>query len=728
MESKSSPVWSLADKQAFYAGLDHVLEDSDHEPDTGRLKSARLLTDGRKARSGTAKSTTAGGSLAKSTSETNLSKDPLRSFQQARHDRPKASSHKAPPSLSKSATVDGPAASVMLPRPAPPTSIPTMKRSGKRKRDSTIDLVPEAQQIFKGMHFYFFPNDDKNPVKSLRIMKALEYGATWQKDWNEFVTHAIVDSQFEYNLVLKYLKMEKMPKGVAVVTSNYPLECITFQTIIDWRAERFRVKGYTSPDDLAPPKVAPHSEEQPRSLELKPAGPAVMTRPPRSPKTTDEAASSQFSLAEIQASPTKGAEDDARPDFTNTAVTIASNAEFDAAIKQVRELRHLGLEDDVEWDSRPSTATGPDTDDEASVTAYKNADRKPKNAPGPWQGKFQCMQKHTGEASTNANAATIAILQQMADYYGQMGDEWRIRAYRKAITTLRNHPTKVWTKQQALALPEIGERLAEKIEEITYTNRLRRLDNAKAEPTDQAMQTFMGIYGVGFAKADEWVAAGFRSLDELAEKATLTENQRIGLEHYEDFNSRIPRAEVEQHGNVVRKALQKIDPALEVVVGGSYRRGSPTSGDIDCLITRPGSSSEQLRTVVLDKLVPALIRSGFLVASLASTSKDDGSRWLGASCLPGSKTWRRLDLLLVPEDELGAALIYWTGNDIFNRSLRLLASKMGMRLNQKGLYNKVMRRRGREQISEGTLVEGRSEKRIFEILGVPWRPPEHRIC
>lgn len=67
------------------------------------------------------------------------------------------------------------------------------------------------------------------------------------------------------------------------------------------------------------------------------------------------------------------------------------------------------------------------------------------------------------------------------------------------------------------------------------------------------------------------------------------------------------------------------------------------------------------------------------------------------------------------------------GNDIFNRSLRLLASTKGFRLNQRGLYKDVMRGKGREKITEGTLVESMDERKIFAALGVPWRPPEHRI-
>jgi DNA polymerase IV len=127
-------------------------------------------------------------------------------------------------------------------------------------------------------------------------------------------------------------------------------------------------------------------------------------------------------------------------------------------------------------------------------------------------------------------------------------------------------------------------------------------------------------------------------------------------------------------------------------------------------------------------VVPILFQKGFLQASLAINSRDSGSKWHGASALPDNQTWRRIDLLFVPGDEFGAALLYFTGNDIFNRSMRLLARKKNMCLNQHGLYKDVMRGSNQVKISRGSLVEGRDEKRIFEILQVPWRPPEHRIC
>lgn len=503
--------------------------------------------------------------------------------------------------------------------------------------------------------------------------------------------------------------------------------------LLDPKQPQYKVKGYlgnaisaNEVNDSRP--VSAHSDV---SLKLKPAGKDVMARLPETPAPTEDPSRSL---------PRKDEPDNRiSPTTAPSIVPLApekpheeafSTEEFNEAIRRAKELQHVPLDHEDEPASRPTSSEGPDTDDEDHQAPFQFLKKK-KNKFARLLSKaekFQCMQKHTADDGKGPNAATVAILQQMADYYGQMGDEWRVRAYRKAMATLRTHPTKVCTKEEAQQLPYVGERLAAKIEEIVYTNRLRRLDNACAEPTDEVLQNFMKIYGVGFSQASKWVGQGYKSIEELLEKASLNDNQKIGITHYDDFNSRIPRAEVEKHGETVRQALLKMDPAFQIIVGGSYRRGAETSGDIDCIITRPDTGTDHIRNVVCDQLVPELFAKGFLTAALAVTSQNDGTKWHGASCLPGSGTWRRIDFLLVPWDEMGAALIYFTGNDIFNRSLRLLASTKGMTLNQRGLYRDVMRGKGREKLTEGTLVEGRDEKRIFEVLGVPWRPPEHRIC
>lgn len=581
--------------------------------------------------------------------------------------------------------------------------------------------VPEEQQIFKGLQFYFFPNTDTNPARKLRIGKSLEFGATWQKNFAETVSHIIIDKAMDFALLMKFLKLDSLPSSIVVVSESYPADCISFRTLLDPKLPQFKVKGYES--KAAAPAQATSASV---SLELKPAGKSVMAR---QPETQSSKKTASTPPQDDSSDDDQGLEMPAPRPIPKGTPAPGTSSEFEIAMKQARDLQDIPLDDEA--DSRPTSSSGADTVELTSETKKKGK--------LSYQDKFQCMKAHDGLNTNNANAATIAILDQMSHYYDRIGDDWRTRAYRKAIATLRNHPTKVCTKKEALALPQIGERLAMKIEEIVFTNRLRRLDNTKTDVNDQILQTFMGIYGVGFAQASKWVDAGFTTLDELAAKADLTANQRIGIAHYEDFNSCIPRDEVEQLGAVVTKTLLRKDASFTVIVGGSYRRGAATSGDIDCIITHknPNTDGAYIRQIVLDRLVPKLFAKDFLVAELAATSRDDGSKWHGACHLPTTTSnpkapstapWRRIDLLLVPPAELGAALIYFTGNDIFNRSLRLLASTKGMRLNQRGLYRDIIRGKGREKLTEGTLVEGRDERRIFEILGVPWREAHERNC
>ncbi|KAJ9647756.1 hypothetical protein H2199_001530 [Coniosporium tulheliwenetii] len=594
------------------------------------------------------------------------------------------------------------------------------RAAGKRKRVGTIQMVPEDQQMFKDLAFYFFPNNDTHPARRMRITKALQYGALWIKDWAEGITHVIADNSMNFPQLLKYLKIDTLPSGVIAVNEIYPADCIAFRTRLDPHQARYHVNGF-KPPTTAPEVVPPSVPSTQSSLPLKPAKRDVVAREPQTPSKTSESSNPPSQDAIV-----------ARRrlvERNTTAVVPATNRYHDEladAINEAKALEDLPLDsDDESADSRSGSSSANDSGDEKPVKLLKQSSKAIFQS---WQSNFQCMHENTGKAPTNnPNARTIEVLEQMCKYYDQMQDHWRTIAYRKAISSLRTHPTRITTADEASRLPFIGARLAAKIEEIIITDRLRRLDAAlAADPADAALQLFLRIYGVGFTQASRWVGQGFRTLsDLLANNAKLSASQRIGVEHYDDFNARIPRAEVAQHGRVVRAALQRLDPAVEVIVGDH-------SGDIDLVITHATAGLPYLRTVVFETLVPQLTARGFLKAALATSHRNDGggTKWHGASCLPppSPQVWRRIDFLLVPPDELGAALIYFTGNDIFNRSIRLLASRKGMRLNQRGLWRDVGRGPGRSKTAGGTLVEGRSERRIFEVLGVPWRMPEQRIC
>ncbi|KAL8776068.1 MAG: hypothetical protein Q9194_003387, partial [Teloschistes cf. exilis] len=363
---------------------------------------------------------------------------------------------------------------------------------------------------------------------------------------------------------------------------------------------------------------------------------------------------------------------------------------------------------------RDDSSENDSSEDERTKRARKKGPTAP---PGSktWQDKFSCISKNTStdkDSNSDPNARTISILQQMSDYYSRTQDHWRTIAYRKAVSALKCQTHKIASKEEALTIPGIGTRLADKIEEIVYTDRLRRLENTSFDASDRALQLFLQIYGVGLAQASQWIQQGHRTLADLTAKATLTKNQKVGIDRFHDFNARIPREEVERHAKIVSDAFAKEDPAMEVIVGGSYRRGAKDSGDVDFIITKPNCSLETLQVIVFQTVIPKLFAENYLKCTLASASASSshshhkyaesgggGSKWHGAAALPSSPLstgkaralWRRIDFLLVPYEERGAALIYFTGNDIFNRSIRLLARKKGMRLNQHGLWRDVLR-------------------------------------
>ena len=633
--------------------------------------------------------------------------------------------------------------------------VPRELKNGKKvKIANDIKLYPPHRQLFKDKIVYFYPNDDISMARRTRIHKVIQLGAAWVTAWRTDITHIILDdATYTCKQLLQHLNRTYVPERIVLVIFDpYVPQCIQFGKLQDPNAQRFIIKD-------APPRINPNeiteSSQIPAvsqtSLRIKPSRQRIAAQDSQQTDLhSDPKVASVASTFPVPEAVSKVFEDTvldsfimAYPAQTKVPEPNAAGDAFTQVIQEARALAHLPLDGDEDAESPAVSAVG-DVEDSGtdegppvkpprlskppSIISKASVlrDRKNFNV-----DNFQCMDPGAnGYNSQNPNARTIKILEEMCKHYDQMQDHWRTLSYRKCINTLKKQTIKITTAKQAAALPFVGARLADKIEEIVLTDRLRRLDSTREDSLDKVLCLFLGVYGAGLSQVNKWLQAGYRTLADLQSKAKLTPGQKVGLEHYDDFNSRIPRAEVEAHGAIVIAALRAINPKFQATVMGSYRRGANDSGDIDMMITCPETTLAALRTTVCEVLVPHLFKTGFLKASLATSRSNDpaGSKWHGASCLPTSAVWRRMDLLLVPEEEMGAALIYFTGNDIFNRSMRLLARKKGMRLNQRGLYKDVKRGARGEKLNEGGLVEGRSEKKIFEALGVPWREPHERIC
>ncbi|KAK2626562.1 hypothetical protein QTJ16_003737 [Diplocarpon rosae] len=610
-------------------------------------------------------------------------------------------------------------------------------------------LAPEGQRGLEKMVMYYIPPDVKVPARGMRIENALRLGATWTQEWTAEITHVVVEKApiYNYRYVMnhlsKILRSDTFPRGIALVCDPFLSDCLGQNCILeDLSPKKYGVPGDPTRHIEVSKLVATSSHCSDTSLQLKSARPQkvfenmVQSQCQYSIRNRPSVDQSR-PTAPVSLIPKYAAEAEFRetlehvPPITRNVGKQGDN--LDEFIDMARRLDHLPLDDEDEEGDSWSTYR----DDPADSGGEEEQPRtkKPKEKISKYgkkelfhQGNFSCMDGGTGITSEdNPNRKTIEILGEMGAYYERIRDHWRTIAYRKAVGTLKKLSFKASSYEDAIQLPWVGHRLALKIEEIAITGHLQRLDNALLDPSDKVLQLFLNIYGCGPGQADKWIRAGCKTLDDLRALPNLHKNQKIGIEHYDDFTTRIPRDEVTALGDIVKKASREIDPLVEAIIGGSYRRGAPNSGDIDFIITKRGTHSSLDLLPFLNKLVDHLTRDGFLVCSLA-VPRQSGTKWHGACRLPDNPIWRRIDFLVVPQTEFGAALLYFTGDDIFNRSMRLLASKKGLRLNQRGLYADIMRGPGREKLNEGYLVEGADERAIFDVLGVPWRPPQERIC
>ncbi|NXG68003.1 DPOLL polymerase, partial [Baryphthengus martii] len=219
-------------------------------------------------------------------------------------------------------------------------------------------------------------------------------------------------------------------------------------------------------------------------------------------------------------------------------------------------------------------------------------------------GKWVCAQSSHSKKK-NHNQCITEKLEVLAKAYSVQGDKWRSLGYTKAINALKSYHKPVTSYQEACKIPGIGKRMAEKILEILESGHLRKLDHiSESVPV---LELFSNIWGAGVKTAQMWYQQGFRTLDDIRIKATLTSQQTVGLKHYADFLERMPREEAAEIEQTVRQAALALKPGLVCVACGSYRRGKPTCGDVDVLITHPDGQSHR---GVFSKLLDSLHRSG----------------------------------------------------------------------------------------------------------------------
>ena len=315
------------------------------------------------------------------------------------------------------------------------------------------------------------------------------------------------------------------------------------------------------------------------------------------------------------------------------------------------------------------------------------------------------------------NAEVVRTLGRVADLLEIRGENsFKVRAYRMAaqrVETLREPLTDIAARDDGLrAVEGFGAAIADKVGELIASGRLQYLEELEAS-VPPTLLTLCELAGVGpRTAATLWKEAGISTLDELeaaAHSGSLEGVPRLGPKSIERIRhaldkrsrhgapSRRPRAGVEALATTLVGALRALPEAQAVEIAGSYRRRRGTVKDLDVLV----ATTEPEAVLRAFAALPLVERVLLLGATKCSIEADNGFQ---------------VDCRAVAPHELGAALQYFTGSQAHNVRLRGRALRMGMMLNEYGLFELKSDRR----------VAGETEEGVYAALGLEWIPPENR--
>jgi len=311
--------------------------------------------------------------------------------------------------------------------------------------------------------------------------------------------------------------------------------------------------------------------------------------------------------------------------------------------------------------------------------------------------------------------------------------KYRLQNIKKILSTIKKLDFEIKNVDDLKGIPGLGAGTVRRVKEILETGQLSELKNKydkKKQATIDSILELEKVIGIGKETAKKFVIDnGITSINDLKKaikmkKITVNDKILLGLKYYGIVEGDIPRKETGVTVKYLTKEAHKIDPALDVMICGSYRRGKKTSGDLDILLYHPDAkvSKNILNPKAyglepyLELYVSTLTENGFLIDDM--TDKDFFRKYMGF-CKYNNYPVRRIDIRYVPYNSLSAAMLYFTGPAELNKSMREKAKQRNMSLNEYGLYKL-------DKDGLKTLIPIQSEEDIFKILGMDYLTPEER--
>lgn len=216
----------------------------------------------------------------------------------------------------------------------------------------------------------------------------------------------------------------------------------------------------------------------------------------------------------------------------------------------------------------------------------------------------------------------------------------------------------------------------------------------------ESRDNFQDIYGIG---------SGINTkILQYKDEGMIAKLQTLRAERANDLNpdlykvragfitKKISHEVAESYVNKIKSVIGNSD---KYVVAGSYRRNKHLVGDLDLLVPQRS----------YNRICRDLLKAGYTEVSHG----DYKSQYMidSVNNIP-------MDVISYIASDFVYQLLYLTGSKITNINMRRQAARNGMLLNQYGLYYR--------NTDDLVLKSARSEKDVFNALGMSYLPPELR--
>ncbi len=315
------------------------------------------------------------------------------------------------------------------------------------------------------------------------------------------------------------------------------------------------------------------------------------------------------------------------------------------------------------------------------------------------------------------NKEIASLLKNIAVYKELSGENpFKIRAFDQASRIVESYPEEIAriARQGTLTqIKGIGTGVSQVITEYIEKGGSTTLEQLESSfPKD--ILSLMSIPGMGPKKVKAvYEKLGISTVGEL--EYACMENRLLTLEGFgEKSQEKILKgiafkkqfrdlhlfSEALTTAGEVRQELMNSGMFEKVTIAGSLRRGKTVFKDIDILCVPAKECTPQEAQSVL--------------SGLSDRDGDSGVISTGPTKVSIRRKGMQIDFRVVPESSYSSALQHFTGSKEHNTLLRSRAKKMGLKMNEYGLFS------GEQPIALS------SEQEIYQKLGLCMIPPELR--